>query len=39
MFREPLVATVGDIVERDGFCFADLVPDSATTAAQVDGGA
>jgi uncharacterized protein (TIGR00290 family) len=26
MFREPLRATVGEVVERDGFCFADLVP-------------
>lgn len=34
MFREPLAATVGDIVERDGFCFTDLLPDSATAAAQ-----
>lgn len=29
MFRQPLHATVGEIVERDGFCFADLVPDPA----------
>ncbi len=28
MFDHPLRATVGEIVERDGFCFADLVPDS-----------
>jgi diphthamide synthase (EF-2-diphthine--ammonia ligase) len=26
MFREPVFATPGAIVERDGFCFADLVP-------------
>jgi hypothetical protein len=26
MFREPLRAAVGEVVERDGFCFADLVP-------------
>ncbi len=26
MFRERLSASVGEIVERDGFCFADLVP-------------
>ena len=26
MFREPVRALPGDIVERDGFCFADLVP-------------
>lgn len=30
MFREPLRAVVGEIVMRDGFCFADLVPHSAT---------
>ena len=29
MFREPLRAAVGEIVERDGFVFADLVPDAA----------
>lgn len=29
MFRERLRAAVGEVVERDGFCFADLVPDSA----------
>ncbi len=26
MFREPLRVAVGEVVERDGFCFADLVP-------------
>jgi uncharacterized protein (TIGR00290 family) len=26
MFRGPLRAQVGEVVERDGFCFADLVP-------------
>jgi uncharacterized protein (TIGR00290 family) len=26
MFREPLPAAVGEVVERDGFYFADLVP-------------
>ena len=26
MFREPLRVRVGDIVTRDGFCFADLLP-------------
>jgi uncharacterized protein (TIGR00290 family) len=26
MFRERLRAAVGEVVERDGFCFADLVP-------------
>ncbi|MGH7582709.1 MAG: ATP-binding protein [Gemmatimonadales bacterium] len=31
MFREPLRAVVGEVVERDGFCFADLVPDPAET--------
>ncbi|MCP9452028.1 MAG: adenine nucleotide alpha hydrolase [Nitrospira sp.] len=27
MFSEPVWATVGEVVERDGFCFADLVPE------------
>lgn len=27
MFQRPLHATVGAIIERDGFCFADLIPD------------
>jgi len=26
MFRRPVPATVGEVVERDGFCFADMVP-------------
>lgn len=26
MFSKPLQVTVGEVVERDGFCFADLVP-------------
>jgi uncharacterized protein (TIGR00290 family) len=26
MFREPLAAAVGEVVERDGFYFADLMP-------------
>jgi uncharacterized protein (TIGR00290 family) len=26
MFRQPLQAELGEVVERDGFCFADLVP-------------
>ncbi len=30
MFREPLGAVVGEVVERDGFYFADLVPTAAT---------
>jgi uncharacterized protein (TIGR00290 family) len=30
MFREPLRAAVGEVVERDGFCFADLVPEAAS---------
>lgn len=34
MFREPLRVTVGEVVERDGFCFADLVPDRATVGVQ-----
>ena len=29
MFSEPLRAAVGEVVERDGFYFADLVPDVA----------
>jgi uncharacterized protein (TIGR00290 family) len=29
MFREPLCASVGEVVERDGFYFADLMPGSA----------
>lgn len=29
MFREALHVSVGEVVERDGFCFADLVPDGA----------
>jgi hypothetical protein len=32
MFRERLRATLGDVVERDGFCFADVVPDSEEAA-------
>lgn len=28
MFRAPIRATVGAVVERDGFCFADLIPDA-----------
>ena len=26
MFREPLRIRAGDVVVRDGFCFADLLP-------------
>jgi diphthamide synthase (EF-2-diphthine--ammonia ligase) len=29
MFHEPLRAAVGEVVERDGFYFADLIPDPA----------
>lgn len=29
MFSEPLRAAVGEVVERDGFCFADLMPSPA----------
>jgi uncharacterized protein (TIGR00290 family) len=29
MFREPLRAAVGEVVEREGFYFADLMPDPA----------
>lgn len=29
MFREPLHAAVGEVVTRDGFCFADLIPGPA----------
>ena len=28
MFRRPLAATVGEVVERDGFCFADVTIES-----------
>jgi len=34
MFREPLRAVVGEIVERDGFFFADLIPDPAMVGGQ-----
>ena len=34
MFREPLPAAVGEVVERDGFYFADLVPGVAIVDAQ-----
>jgi hypothetical protein len=27
MFREPLRAVAGETVERDGFVFADLLPE------------
>jgi uncharacterized protein (TIGR00290 family) len=27
MFGRPLRASVGEVVERDGFCFADLIPE------------
>jgi uncharacterized protein (TIGR00290 family) len=30
MFRAPIPVTVGEIVERDGFVFADLLPRTAT---------
>ncbi len=29
MFRAPVLAAVGEVVERDGFYFADLMPDPA----------
>ena len=35
MFRAELAVTVGEIVERDGFVFADLLPGSAT---RISGG-
>lgn len=31
MFRHPVRATVGEIVERDGFAYADIVPDGVET--------
>jgi uncharacterized protein (TIGR00290 family) len=31
MFRSPIPVAVGEIVERDGFVFADLVPGAAAT--------
>jgi hypothetical protein len=34
MFREPLRAAVGEVVERDGFYFADLLPGPAMVDAQ-----
>jgi len=34
MFREPVRAAVGEVVERDGFYFADLVPGPAIRSAQ-----
>lgn len=34
IFREPLPAAVGEVVERDGFYFADLVPGVAIVDAQ-----
>lgn len=34
MFREPVRAAVGEVVDRDGFCFADLVPVVAMLDAQ-----
>jgi uncharacterized protein (TIGR00290 family) len=37
MFREPVPAAVGEVVERDGFCFADLVPRS-THGTRAGGG-
>ena len=37
MFRQPVPAVVGEVVERDGFYFADLVPVGATGDAQDAG--
>lgn len=34
MFRASLHIRVGEVVDRDGFCFADLVPDPAMVAAR-----
>jgi hypothetical protein len=31
MFRSPVAAVKGEIVERDGFVFADLLPAPLTT--------
>jgi hypothetical protein len=33
MFRGPIPVAVGEIVERDDFVFADLVPGAAATVA------
>jgi uncharacterized protein (TIGR00290 family) len=33
MFRNAIAVALGEIVERDGFAFADLVPNAAATAA------
>jgi uncharacterized protein (TIGR00290 family) len=39
MFRTRLEATVGEVVERDGFWFADVVPPAAETREAAPGGA
>lgn len=36
MFREPLSSTVGEVVERDGFYFADVVPGPARVGGEDD---
>ena len=36
MFRERVAAVAGDVVERDGFCFADLVEPGACVEAAVN---
>jgi hypothetical protein len=34
MFASPVPVDLGEIVERDGFVFADLLPRSAATASR-----
>lgn len=38
MFRERIPATVGEVVERDGFCFADLRPAAPASGAPARAG-
>jgi len=37
MFREPIRAVAGEVVERDGFCFADLRPEPAARGGAREG--
>jgi diphthamide synthase (EF-2-diphthine--ammonia ligase) len=36
MFERPILAVGGEVVERDGFVFADLLPDAPATASGHD---
>jgi hypothetical protein len=38
MFREKIAVTVGEIVERDSFVFADLLPAAASAQRSASGG-